>query len=196
MPGRTPGILCLGAPGRRRSAAPVSWTPTSIGAWRSAALIWQPDGRSVRHRPIDGRAAGQRAASARRSSASETAFGRHRPVASPGPRGQPAGDARCRIAPVADPLGAAGRRQDHHRAAAGRRDRSAFRPDQRDLHRRAGPAQGVRGREDAPRTGRARCCSSTRSTASTRRSRTGSCRIWRTARSCWSGPPPKTRPSS
>jgi putative ATPase len=41
--------------------------------------------------------------------------------------------------------------------------------------------------------GRARCCSSTRSIASTARSRIPFCRSWKTARSCWSAPRPKTR---
>jgi putative ATPase len=54
---------------------------------------------------------------------------------------------------VADPLGAARGGQDHHRAAAGRRNRPAFRPDQRDLHRRARPAQGLRGRQDRRQNG-------------------------------------------
>jgi S1-C subfamily serine protease len=44
--------------------------------------------------------------------------------------------------------------------------------------------------------GRARCCSSTRSTASTRPSRTASCRTWRTAPSFWSAPRPRTPRSS
>ena len=51
-------------------------------------------------------------------------------------------------------------------------------------------------RRSGGRTGRGRCFSSTRSTVSTRRSRTGSCRIWRTGRSCWSGRPRKTPASS
>jgi putative ATPase len=46
------------------------------------------------------------------------------------------------------------------------------------------------------RRARARCFSSTRSTASTARSRTASSPTWRTAPSRWSAPPPRTRPSS
>jgi putative ATPase len=46
------------------------------------------------------------------------------------------------------------------------------------------------------RTGRGRSFSSTRSTASTRRSRTDSCRTWRTARSSSSAPRPRTRRSN
>ena len=46
------------------------------------------------------------------------------------------------------------------------------------------------------RSARARCCSSTRSTASTAPSRTASCPTSRTARSSWSAPPPRTRASN
>jgi Do/DeqQ family serine protease len=44
--------------------------------------------------------------------------------------------------------------------------------------------------------GRARCCSSTKSTASTAASRIPSCRWWRTAPSCWSARRRRIRPSS
>lgn len=43
------------------------------------------------------------------------------------------------------------------------------------------------------RTGRGRCCSSMRSTASTRPSKTASCRIWKMEPSSSSAPPPKTQ---
>ncbi|MFJ7589603.1 AAA family ATPase [Streptomyces sp. NPDC097617] len=43
---------------------------------------------------------------------------------------------------------------------------------------------------------RGRCCSWTRSIASTAPSRTASCRTWRTARSSWSARPPRTRASN
>ena len=105
-----------------------------------------------------------------------------------------AGDALARLA---DLLGPARHRQDHGGAAAGAGDRPAFRADFGDVLRRRRPQEGVRGRRArGARSGRARCCSSTRSTASTARSRIRSCRSWRTAPSCWSAPPPKTRPSS
>ena len=85
-----------------------------------------------------------------------------------------AGDALARLAGV---LGPARHRQDHGGAAAGAGDRPAFRADFRDLHRRRRPQEGVRGgARAAARRGRARCCSSTRSTASTAPSRTVSCR--------------------
>ena len=85
-----------------------------------------------------------------------------------------AGDALARLAGV---LGPARHRQDHGGAAAGAGDRPAFRADLGDLHRRRRPEEGVRGgARAAARPGRARCCSSTRSTASTAPSRTVSCR--------------------
>ena len=93
--------------------------------------------------------------------------------------------------------GPPGTRQDHDRAPAGGRDRARVRAALGHLLGRAGPAQGLRPRASAgARPARARCCSSTRSIASTARSRTASCRTWRTAPSRWSAPPPRTRPSS
>ena len=67
--------------------------------------------------------------------------------------------------------------------------------------RRSSPASPTcarysRRRRRAGGGGRARCSSSTRSTASTAPSRTASCPMSRTARSPWSAPPPRTRPSS
>ena len=85
-----------------------------------------------------------------------------------------AGDA---LAGLAGLLGPAGHRQNHGGAAAGAGNRSAFRADFGDLHRRRRPQESVRGSASAgARPGRARCCSSTRSTASTARSRTRFCR--------------------
>ena len=92
---------------------------------------------------------------------------------------------RARAAALADPLGAAGHRQDH----AGAPDRAARRTREfiaalggdgrREGHPRGGRA-GARGAR-ASAAGRP-CCSSTRCIASTRRSRTRSCRTSRTAR--------------
>ena len=64
--------------------------------------------------------------------------------------------------------------------------------DLRGAVRTAGGAPGA-GRGAEPRSSRvgARCCSSTRCTASTRRSRMPSCRTSSAARSCSSAPPPK-----
>ena len=114
-----------------------------------------------------------------------------------GPDGALTPDAGDRLARLADLLGAARHRQDHRGAAARPRDRPPFRADLGGLLRRRRPEEGVRGRPRAgARRARARSSSSTRSTASTARSRTPSCRSWRTARSRWSAPPPRTRPSS
>ncbi len=84
-----------------------------------------------------------------------------------------------------DLLGAARNRQDDGRAAHGARRRHAFRAAFRDLFRRAGPAQGLRreARDSAALRPGAHSFSSTRSTASTVRSRTPSCPMSRTARS-------------
>ena len=73
--------------------------------------------------------------------------------------------------------GPPGSRQDHHRPAAGRRDRAS--PSSRSA--RSSPASPTCGRSSRPPacaapTAAARCCSSTRSTASTAPSRTPSCR--------------------
>ena len=101
---------------------------------------------------------------------------RRRQAAAPG-----AGE---RPAPLADPLGPAGHRQDHARAA----DRA---PRRRGVHaalgghgRRQGHPRSrrTRARPRAPNAAAAACCSSTKCTASTRRSRTRSCRTSKTAR--------------
>ena len=94
-----------------------------------------------------------------------------------GPDGALTRHDRRRLARLDDLLGAARHRQDHGGAAAGRRDRSRLRADLGDLLRRRRSQEGVRGGAAAPRqrAGR-RCCSSTRSTASTAPSRIPSCR--------------------
>ena len=81
-----------------------------------------------------------------------------------------------------DPVGTAGLRQDDDRAAAGERHRPSFRAVVGGVFRGRRSAQGVRRRaESGARWAMARCCSSTKSTASTARSRTPSCRWSRTA---------------
>ncbi len=96
-----------------------------------------------------------------------------------------------------DPLGAAGHRQDHDRAAARRRGGDALRRHLRGLLGRRRPQEGVRRSARASRRSASRPCSSwTRSTASTAPSRTASCPMSRTARLCWSAPRPKIRASS
>ena len=94
-----------------------------------------------------------------------------------GPDGALTPHARDAHAGLAGVLGAAGHRQDHGGAAAGAGDRSAFRADLGDLLRRRRPQEGLRGGARAARErAGARCSSSTRSTASTARSRIPSCR--------------------
>ena len=113
----------------------------------------------------------------------------------PGRRAHP--HARVRLARLADLLGPARHRQDHRGPAA-----RATRPISISSRSRpSSPAsptsrRSSRRRAPAARSARARSSSSTRSTASTAPSRTPSCRSWRTARSRWSAPRPRTRPSS
>ena len=103
-----------------------------------------------------------------------------------------------RVGPAAldDPVGAAGRRQDDAGAADGRCLRRAVHRHLGRARRREGHPRG--GRARAGRAGRraaARSSSSTRCTASTRRSRTPSCRTSSRACSPSSARPPRTRRS-
>ena len=104
------------------------------------------------------------------------AFPRRREAAAAAAGGRPAG--------LGDLLRPARHRQDHAGPAAGRRHAQPFPPDQRRGQRREGTARDSRRR---PTTGSrppasGRCCSSTKSTASTRPSRTCSCP---TSRRAW-----------
>ena len=119
----------------------------------------------------------RRAASARRQAAADEACrgGRAGPSARARRRAHPhAGDALARLADV---LGAARHRQDHGGAAAGATRPSCI----SSRFPRCSPASPTsrrcsRRRARGARSGRARCCSSTRCIASTARSRTASCR--------------------
>ena len=100
----------------------------------------------------------------------------------PGPSARPRGADRPHgggaAARLDDPVGPAGLRQDDDRAAAGARHRARLRAAVGGVLRGRRSAQGVRGGAgSAARWARARCCSSTRSTASTAPSRTPFCPV-------------------
>ena len=111
------------------------------------------------------------------------------PAAAPGARGGPP--------PLADPVGPARVRQDHARPRHPAPHPGPLRGHERGAVGREGAARGAEGgRGPAPRPGRsARSSSSTRSIATTRRSRMRCSRTWSRATSSSSAPPPRTRPS-
>ena len=124
---------------------------------------------------------------------------RRRDRAAPPARAGQAAGGRLRVGQAAfdDPVGAAGRRQDHARAPDGRRvQRRVHRAVRGALRRQGHPRRGRARRGDARAVGRGtRSCSSTRCTASTRRSRTRSCRSSSRASSPSSARRPRTRRS-
>ena len=139
----------------------------------------------------------RRAAAACRSLAAGVRLAGRRPGASPRRAGHSRPHGEGRPARLGDLLGTAGHRQDHGRAPPCRGYRPSFRAAVGDPVRRRRFAQSVRRRACAGASlAKGRCSSSTRSTASTERSRTPSFPIWRTAPSSWSVPPQRTPPSS
>ena len=105
--------------------------------------------QSVRsRRPVD-----ERAAPAGRPSAPAKARRCRRPGSPRRAGGHADAHAVERPAAEHDPVGAAGLRQDHHRAPARQRDEARVRAALGDLLRRAGPAQSVRSRQGAARAG-------------------------------------------
>ena len=161
-----------------------------------------PHGRPVRRtdlpppRRARPRRAGSRAAG--RPAAAAAARRGGRPGASDRARRRDRADGRGGQARLDDPVGAARHRQDHASPGC-----SPMRSGMRFVAISA-VFSGVadlkkvfaEAREHAPAPASRPCCSWTRSTASTAPSRTASCPMSRTARSCWSARPPRTRASS
>ena len=132
-----------GATGGRRLGA---------SAWRAcgdtAVIALEPHGRSLRSaRPSEPAAPPVRGAAAAGRSPAPAAARRGGGAGAPArPRRSARPDARGRGARLDRVLGPARRRQDHHRAAAGRCHRPRLRAGQRDLHRRRRPEEDLRGR--------------------------------------------------
>ena len=117
------------------------------------------------------------AAAARRAPAAEDARGRLRPGAPDRPGRRADAAPRIADARLDDLLGAAGQRQDDGRPADRRVARRRLRAGLGDPFGRRGTEEDLRGgARSGARRGRARCCSSTRSIASTAPSRIPSCR--------------------
>ena len=164
-------------PAAGSGASPSSAAASRFRSCSADECSRAPEAKSTPSSVRGRRPRARRAAAARRQAAAGQARRRGRAGSSARPRRRAhahAGDALARLAHL---LGAARHRQDHGGAAAGAGDRSAFRADLGDLLRRRRPQEGVRRRaRRGARPGRGRCSSSTRSTASTARSRIPSCR--------------------
>ena len=154
--------------GRARLFSSVLATIATEGKMASKSLF--EDAESARFQQAQPLAARMRRARSRSSSASSTSWAREAAATAAG--GRPIG--------VGDLLRPARHRQDDAGPSAGRESSSSF-ADQR----RGGGVKDLR--EILPRPGRLasagarRCCSSTRSIASTRPSRTSCCPTWKTA---------------
>ena len=176
-----------------RRASPRRWSCTRRAG---SAGLPRADAMTVRSSPTTTtRAPGH---AARRADAAAHARRVRRPGASARPG--PAAAARAieqRRAALADPLGPARHRQDDAGAAAGvGRRRGLRRLQRRDVGHQGDQARSSRRPSACARTtAGGRCCSSTRSIASTRRSRTRSCRTSKAARSCSSARRRRTRRS-
>ena len=164
------------------SLSPVRFRPSPPYLTRVPSTN-RPRFRPVRprHRPGTHRRAVRRASAGRPPAPPHARRGgRPGPFARPRRHADP--HAGARLACLADPLGAARRRQDHHRAPAGRPAPGCI-SCRSPRCSPASPTSSACSRKPraAAASARARCCSSTRSTASTAPSRTVFCPWWRTA---------------
>ena len=151
--------------------------PADFGRCSADELSPRPKAKASEHCSRRARPRPRCAAAACRQAASRQARRRGRPGSSARARRRAHAHAGDALARLADLLGTARHRQDHGGAAPG-----ATRPNFiSSRFRRSSPASPISRRCSmrrgcAARPGRARCCSSTRFTASTARSRIPSCR--------------------